>query len=447
MSDKKYKIGYVAGVFDLFHVGHLNLIERAKTQCDYLIVGVLTDELVLKNKNKLPYIPFEERLRIIGALKNVDKAVGVDDSNIQKMDAWKQFHFDCLFSGNDYSGNKYWIEDKAALNAVGSNIEFFPYTKSTSSTQIKKAMGVTLPKVPEKPDTAEGTKGQIEVDCQVDKKDVTPITANVGTCSIEGKSKEQVVQPMKIWAHRGCSYNYPENTVTSFSKAVELYECGLTGIETDIQLTKDGHMVVIHDESIDRTTNGHGCVKDFTLDDLRQFSIDTGDSEHPEHIPTIEEVLDLLEDSFKRGLLLNIELKNSFFSYEGMEEKILKLIEERGLNGNIVYSSFSIKSMAWIKQLNSMAHTALLSGAISETYWTRREVSKAEALHPIIDAIDVDFKLLKESGMPIRAWMRGPLYPNKYPECIIGTAEKLNIEKLREKSITDIFVNDPENFL
>lgn len=137
---KEYKIGYIAGVFDLFHVGHLNLLEKAKEKCDYLIVGVLTDELVLYFKNKASYIPFEERLRIVDAIKCVDRAVPVSAANIDKMKAWTLYHFDCLFSGDDYVNNESWILDKKKLNEVGADIRFFPYTKGTSSTEIKKAM-------------------------------------------------------------------------------------------------------------------------------------------------------------------------------------------------------------------------------------------------------------------------------------------------------------------
>ena len=137
----KYKVGYLAGVFDLFHVGHLNLIKRAKERCEYLIVGALTDELVIQFKKNPPYIPFEERKQILEAIRYVDEVVAVDEENHEKMKAWNKYHFDCLFSGDDYSGNPYWIEDQKALQNVGSNIEFFPYTKSTSSTMIKAAIG------------------------------------------------------------------------------------------------------------------------------------------------------------------------------------------------------------------------------------------------------------------------------------------------------------------
>lgn len=143
---KKYKIGYLAGVFDLFHVGHLNLIKRAKENCDYLIVGALTDELVIKFKKNPPYIPFEERKQVLEAVRYVDEVVPVTVESHEKMKAWNLYHFDCLFSGDDYSGNPYWIQDQKSLQQVGSNIEFFPYTKSTSSTMIKAAIDAVVNK-------------------------------------------------------------------------------------------------------------------------------------------------------------------------------------------------------------------------------------------------------------------------------------------------------------
>ena len=113
---------------------------------------------------------------------------------------------------------------------------------------------------------------------------------------------------MKIWAHRGCSQMYPENTITAFEKAAEIH--GLEGIELDIQLTKDGEMVVIHDERVDRTTDGSGFVRDFTLTEIKKLNIDAGNGK-TEHIPTIVEILDILEPRMKAGFKLNIELKNS----------------------------------------------------------------------------------------------------------------------------------------
>lgn len=131
---KPYRIGYVPGVYDLFHVGHLNLIRRSKERCRYLIVGVLTDELVAFYKKRKPYFPYEERAEIISALSDVDEVVPVTFKNTDKMDAWKQLHFDCHFSGNDHEGD--WDKVRCKLKAVGAEMEFFPYTQGISTTQI-----------------------------------------------------------------------------------------------------------------------------------------------------------------------------------------------------------------------------------------------------------------------------------------------------------------------
>lgn len=135
-SGKKYKTGYVPGVYDLFHIGHLNLIRRAKEQSEYLIAGVLTDELVEHFKGQRPYIPYAEREAIVAAVREVDEVVKVDFSNTVKMDAWKQYHYDAYFSGSDHEHD--WDEEKKELQAVGSDIVFLPYTKSTSSSMLKE---------------------------------------------------------------------------------------------------------------------------------------------------------------------------------------------------------------------------------------------------------------------------------------------------------------------
>lgn len=135
---KPYGIGYVPGVFDLFHVGHLNLLRRSKSRCEYLIAGVLTDELVEYFKKKRPVVPYAQRAAVVGAISYVDRVVPVDFTNTYKIDAWKKYHYDCHFSGNDHGAD--WNEDLRQLREVGSNMEFFEYTRATSSTQIKKML-------------------------------------------------------------------------------------------------------------------------------------------------------------------------------------------------------------------------------------------------------------------------------------------------------------------
>lgn len=131
------KIGYTTGVYDLFHIGHLNLLRKAKAQCDYLIVGVSTDDLV-EYKGKRAVIPFEERKEIVGAIKYVDEVV--TQENMDKLSAWKKYHFDVMFVGDDWKGTDKWNKIEADLKEVGAEVVYFPYTKGTSSTLINETL-------------------------------------------------------------------------------------------------------------------------------------------------------------------------------------------------------------------------------------------------------------------------------------------------------------------
>lgn len=133
---KKYKIGYTTGVFDLFHIGHLNILKRAKEMCDYLIVGVSTDELVENYKNKTPIIPYEERIEIVSAIKYVDEVVPQIDRD--KFGAWKRLKFNVMFVGDDWKGSKLFNEVENKFKMVGVDIVYFPYTKGTSSTVLRE---------------------------------------------------------------------------------------------------------------------------------------------------------------------------------------------------------------------------------------------------------------------------------------------------------------------
>ena len=117
-------IGYTTGVYDMFHIGHLNIIHRAKEQCDYLIVGVSTDELVQKEKNKTPVIPYEERAAIVAALRDVDEVVPQEDKN--KLGAWEKYHFDKMFVGSDWKGTMGKVRETAPT-AWGRNYISIPY--------------------------------------------------------------------------------------------------------------------------------------------------------------------------------------------------------------------------------------------------------------------------------------------------------------------------------
>ena len=141
---KKYKVGYTTGVYDMFHIGHLNVLRNAKEQCDYLIVGVSTDELVKSYKHKIPVIPFEERIAIVGAIKFVDQVVA--QTSMDKFEAWEQLHFNAIFHGDDWKGSDMYNEIEKKLNAVGVDMVFLPHTQGTSSTMLQGVLQKILEK-------------------------------------------------------------------------------------------------------------------------------------------------------------------------------------------------------------------------------------------------------------------------------------------------------------
>lgn len=135
---KKYKIGYTTGVYDMFHVGHLNILKRAKEQCDYLIVGVSTDELVRTYKNKSPIIPFAERAAIVEAIRYVDQVV--PQTTMNKLEAWKKYHFEAIFHGDDWKGSAMYNDVETALHGVGCETVFLPHTAGVSSTMLTQVL-------------------------------------------------------------------------------------------------------------------------------------------------------------------------------------------------------------------------------------------------------------------------------------------------------------------
>lgn len=131
-------IGFTAGTFDMFHIGHLNLLKNAKKECDYLIVGVNSDELVKAYKNKDVIIPLEERLQIVQAIQYVDEAIPMD--TLDKFEIWEKTHYNRLFIGSDWKGSERWMKTEKEMAEYGVKVVYLPYTQETSSTVLREKL-------------------------------------------------------------------------------------------------------------------------------------------------------------------------------------------------------------------------------------------------------------------------------------------------------------------
>lgn len=182
-----------------------------------------------------------------------------------------------------------------------------------------------------------------------------------------------------IIAHRGASAYAPENTMIAFMKALEM---NADGIELDVQMTKDKALVVCHDEKVDRTTNGKGFIKDFTLKEIKDLDAGSwfGEEFRGQRIPELNEVLELIKD---RDILLNIELKNAPILYEGIEKKTIDMILEYGMEDRVIISSFNHYSLVEIKKINPRIKTGALYNAGLVEPWIYAKRINADALHPL----------------------------------------------------------------
>ncbi len=138
MKNKGKIVGYTTGVFDLFHIGHLNILKNAKSECDYLIVGITTDELAYSLKGKLPVIPFFERKSIVESIRYVDKVVA--QKEINEINDWEKYRFNKIFKGGDWKNSKKWCALEKKFASLGVSVVFFPYTQNTSSTYLKSIL-------------------------------------------------------------------------------------------------------------------------------------------------------------------------------------------------------------------------------------------------------------------------------------------------------------------
>ena len=132
------RVGYAPGVYDLFHVGHLNMLRNATRFCDYLIAGVVSDEMAQRNKGNRPVVPLEERLEIVGSIRYVDRAVAEDVPH--KLEMWERLHFDVIIKGDDWQGTDRGDKLEADFAAKGVDVAYVPYTQRTSSTMLRRLL-------------------------------------------------------------------------------------------------------------------------------------------------------------------------------------------------------------------------------------------------------------------------------------------------------------------
>lgn len=234
---------------------------------------------------------------------------------------------------------------------------------------------------------------------------------------------------MEIWGHRGAYHYAPENTIYSFEKAIEL---GADGVEFDVQLTKDGEVVVIHDEKIDRVSNGTGLVKEYTLSELKKINFNKRGISEPYfmEIPTLDEVLKLLVTT---SLSINIELKTGIIYYEGLELKTVDIVNKYNLSERVLYSSFNHYSIKNVKEYDKAAKTALLCGGGIMVTAEQCEKVGATALHPSVQQMRYP-GLIEDShkrGVKVNVWT-------------VDSQEDFTYAK--EHGVDAIFVNDIAKF-
>lgn len=230
----------------------------------------------------------------------------------------------------------------------------------------------------------------------------------------------------QIWAHRGASGYAPENTLPAFDLAAKQEA---DGIELDVQLTKDGEVVVIHDERIDRVCARKGFVKQYTLQELKEFSFHNHMSEYAGvQIPTLQEVYEQVAPT---GMCVNVELKTGIFFYEGLEEKVLEIGRAYDMENRVWYSSFNHETLMKLKQLDPCVRTGMLyaDGIVDAVHYAKK--IGVNAIHPAL--YNLQYKGFPESckkeGMPIHVWT---------------VNEEADMERLVKQDIAAIITNYPD---
>ncbi len=205
-----------------------------------------------------------------------------------------------------------------------------------------------------------------------------------------------------VYAHRGASGYASENTLEAFKLAMEM---GADGFELDVHLSKDGELIVIHDEKVDRTTNGSGVVAEMTLEELKALDASNGIAEYQGvKIPTLGEVYDLVKDT---NHLINVEIKTDQSVYPGIEKKCLELEKEKGMTGRIIYSSFNHYTVKTLKALAPDAKVGLLFGSCLYEPWKYAKEIRADYIHPCENSLYLSEDIVLQSvenGIGANVW-------------------------------------------
>lgn len=241
----------------------------------------------------------------------------------------------------------------------------------------------------------------------------------------ESDQKEKSKKKMRIFAHRGFSGEYPENTMLAFKKA---WEVGCDGIELDVQLTKDDVIVIMHDETIDRTTNGSGSLRDYTYEQLCRFNCSGRfDKKYGfQKIPTLQEYLDWVKDT---ELLTNIELKNSVYYYENLEEKVIDMVRQYHLEDRILFSTFNLVSAVKCKRLIPEIPVGFLMETRMDNIAGLAWGNDVEFYHPGMKVLTKEeIKNCHEKGIGVNVWT---------------VNKKKHMKRMAEWEVDGIFTNYP----
>lgn len=308
------------------------------------------------------------------------------------LEEWNRSHQNRILAfvhGHTHADYIYTEREFPIVSVGCSKCEYFPDKKPEGSIRYRREMG---------------TVGEMLWDTMIikpEQKRIEFVRFGAGVDRSIEAGKKRRTKMTQIWAHRGASGYAPENTLEAFALAIQM---GADGVELDVQFTKDRQLVVLHDERIDRTSDNTGFVVDYTLEELKMMNFNNHHPEYPEvKIPTLREVLELIKPS---GLVVNIELKTGINFYDGIEQAVISLVEEMGMQDRVIYSSFNHQSVMRVKRISSTAKTGFLySNGIYNAVDYAKQYG-VDALHPSVVNMQYEgiLEASKDKQIKLHVW-------------------------------------------